>query len=148
MALKKIIPYSVLYPALLLLAVIGYFVSDYNSQQAEQKALENQKNFISDIAYVDLPRMNLTLSPSDAGKGGRVRLDLSLEVEKKNVGCLSRYQPRIADKLVNYIRQQDISSLRQADTRREFRSGLLEAVNKASYPVPIIDVVFKQLVFL
>ncbi len=148
MTVKKFFSYTAVYPILIVLAIVGYFLGGYGLEQAQQRDEDAQKTVISDIGYYNMPRMNLTLSPSEGGESGHVRIDLALEVEKKNMGRLDSFRPRIADRLVTYVRQQDISTLRETDTRRDFREGLLREANKASYPVPIIDIVFRQMVFL
>lgn len=132
---------------LLTMAVIGYFVGDYSIRQAQIKKEMQSQNFISDVGFYDLPRMNITMT-SEGGNSAYVRVDVSLKVLKSDVGRLTDYYPRINDRLLTFIRHQDINELRQPVTQKLIRADLLREANKASYPIPIMDIVFRQIVIL
>lgn len=104
--------------------------------------------FITDVSYLDLPRMSLTLGSTETGKSGRVTLDLSLEVDKKNAGRLANYQPLINDRLVSYTRAQDVEALRDPINQRMFRVGLLEETKHIPLPVPVMGIVIRRMTIL
>ena len=92
--------------------------------------------------------MNLTLT-SPAGHGtGRIRLDITLAVEKKFAGRLADVEPRINDRLVAYMRKLDFDDLSQPKATMWLRQKLLEEAATASWPLPIMDVVFQQFVIM
>ena len=146
---KKNIIYATIYVAFLLgLAVAGYLIGDHYGFSRAKMNAHNGTNFASDVSFYDLPRMNLTLSSLDGGKSGKVRIDMSLEISKKDLERMHDYQPRMCDRLVTFIRQQDIETLRNPRNQKVFHEELLQEANKVTSPIPIIDVVLRQMVFM
>jgi flagellar basal body-associated protein FliL len=132
---------------LLVLACVGYFYADYQIQIDHRHKAEEQR-FRSDVAYVSLPRMNLTLGSSDGHKIGRVRLDVSLAVEKKYLEKIQGAEPRIADRLVGYLQNVDFDELSQPKSTIWLHRRLLQEAAAASAPLPIMDIIFQQFVIL
>jgi len=129
------------------LAAIGYFVGDYSIREKAHK-IEMRSSVISaDTAFYDLPHMNITVT-SDTDSQNRIRIDMSLEVQKNDLTRLSSYEPRIVDHLITYLRHQDMEMLRQASKENDFKAQLLEETNKASYPVPVMDIIFRRFIVL
>jgi flagellar basal body-associated protein FliL len=128
------------------LAFIGYLYADFTIK-AERRHQAEEQRFRSDLAYIALPRMNLTL-PASAGQSGRVRLDLKLAVEKQYAVRLEDVEPRIAERIVEYMHTLDFDDLSQPKATRWLRKRLLEEASAASSPLPIVDVVFDQLLIL
>jgi flagellar basal body-associated protein FliL len=134
--------------ALVVLASVGYFYADYTIKADRQEKVLNQR-FRSDVAYVNLPRMNLTLpAVDDSHQSGRVRLEISLAVEKKYAGRIEDLQPRITDRLVTYIRTLNFDSLSEPKATLWLHQRLLEEATSASTPLPIVDVIFEKFVIL
>jgi flagellar basal body-associated protein FliL len=131
---------------LIILAGVGYLYADYKIQMARHDRLEEQR-FRSDVAYVNLPRMNLTVGSSTHGTG-RVRMDISLAVEKKYAGRIQDAEPRIADRLVEYMRNVDFDDLSQPRATVWLHKRLLEEASSASGSLPIMDVVLQQFIIL
>jgi flagellar basal body-associated protein FliL len=128
------------------LGCMAYFTDGYLGLNKLHKVGPDVR-FVSDVGYVDLPRMNLTLA-SGEGHTGRLSLDLSIEVEKKNAGRLQNYQPILSDRLISYTRALDIDELRKPQNQHVFRTELLEEAKSLSMPVPIVDVVIRRMVIL
>ncbi len=150
MKIRKINPFVIGYIlGLAFLAFLGYSAGDYTARVKEKQQIDLVKshNFTTDVAFVDLPRMNLTIA-STTGTAGRIRIDMSLEVEKKNLARVEDFQPIIMDRLVSYVQQLDAKDMRKANAPPNLRKELLEEVNKVSYPMPVLDVIFKQFVVL
>jgi flagellar basal body-associated protein FliL len=132
---------------LVLLAGVGYYFAGFTIQDEHHKMVAEQR-FRSDVSYVDLPRMNLTLSSLGGHQMGRVRIDISLAVEKKFIGRVVDVEPRISDRIVTYIRKLDFDDLSQPKATVWLRQRLLEEATAASSPLPIVDVVFQQFVIM
>jgi flagellar basal body-associated protein FliL len=146
MKARKINPFVVGYIlGLGFLAFLGYAVGDFTAemQQAKHQALITNPNFATDVSFVDLPRMNLTIA-SAAGSSGRIRIDMTLEVEKKNLARFEDYQPIITDHLISFVRQMDAEDMHKPNAAPTLRKELLKEVNRVAFPVPVLDVVFRQ----
>jgi flagellar basal body-associated protein FliL len=141
----RINPFLVAYlVALISLAVVGYYVADFEIKNVHEKSEE--KFFSTDLAFYDLPRINLILSAYGPNKSGKVRMDISLEVAEKDMQRLKDYQPRIMDTLVNYMRQFDVDEVSPPKVMALLHENLLNEVNLASKPVPIRNIVFREFV--
>lgn len=149
MKTRKINPFLISYIlGLAVLACLGYTVGDFTAQmQKKNKIVATNPHFATDVGFIDLPRMNLTL-PSAAGKTGRVRLDMTLEVDKQNMSRFEDYQPIITDRLVKYVRQLDAEDLHRPNAAPVLRKELLQEVNSISAPMPVIDIVFRQFLIM
>jgi flagellar basal body-associated protein FliL len=150
MKLRKINPFVIGYIVVLaLLAAMGYGVGDYTARMKEREAaaLTSQQHFISDIGYIDLPRMNMTIS-SSTGKTGKVRIDMTLEVEQKDMARFEDFEPIITDHLAKYVRQLDMEDLKRPSGVPNLRKELLKEINVISHPLPVFDIIFKQFVIL
>jgi len=133
--------------ALVLLAVLGYFAGDYTARMSEKRQAEiASQHFASDVSYIDLPSVNMSLSSSE-GDTGRIRIDMSIEVEKKYLSRIQDYQPLIADRLVNYMRNIPANEVRRANAVPKLRKNLLKEVNSVSR-MPVMDIIFRQFVIM
>ena len=128
------------------LACTAYMADGYLGLNKVHKKPENVR-FVTDVGYVDLPRMNLTLA-SGGGKTGKLSLDLSIEVEKKDAGRMQNYQPILSDRLITYTRALDIDELRNPMNQHMFRTELLEEAKSLTMPIPIVDIVIRRMVIL
>lgn len=148
MKAKRINPFLVAYVVCLMgLAVAGYMVGDYTIRAELHKTLR-QEYFTTDLALYDLPRININMTSNSKTNSNRLRVDVSLEVAKQDLAKLSRVQPRITDRLVTFMRKQDIEEVRPPTAMVWLHRVLLEEVNDASRPVPIRDIVFRQFIVL
>ena len=133
--------------ALVALAGVGYLYTDYAIQTERHQTAKDQR-FRSDVAYVNLPRMNLTLPAAENRQGGHIRIDISLAVEKKYAGRVEDMGPRITDRISNYVRNLDYDSLSEPKATLWLHKRLLEEATNASNPLPIVDVIFENFVIL
>ena len=136
---------------LTLLAVMGYVASDYTIRQQQARdaaARGSSPSFTTDVGFVALPRMNMTMTSSKGQATGRIRIDISLEVQQKDLARLEDYQPLITDRLISYVRKLDIEDIRRPNAVPNLRQDLLKQVNNASYPVPVLDIIFRQFVIM
>ncbi|MFY9287308.1 MAG: flagellar basal body-associated FliL family protein [Alphaproteobacteria bacterium] len=135
------------FAALLGLATMGYGVGDYTIRAHQKSQAAKNNNFTTDVAFLTLPRMNFSILSQD-GRPGRLRIDMTLEVEQKNIARLEDYQPRITDRLSTYVRRMDMDDIRRPNAAVSLRKQLLKEVNNASYPVPVMDIIFRQFVIM
>ncbi len=77
-----------------------------------------------------------------------MRIDISLAVEKKYAGRMEDIEPRIAERLGNYVRNLDFDDLSQPKATIWLHQELLEEASSASDPLPIVDVVFDKFIIL
>jgi len=148
MRINKMILFFAAYTfALLALAVVGYYALVDTPAKRIQAARENP-HFHSDIAYVDLPRITLTLTAPQSGRSGIVRMDIALEVEQKYVPVIEGASPKITDRLVAYSAHINYDDVTRPNATTRLRLDLLHQVNNASDPYPVKDVVFRQFVVM
>jgi len=133
--------------ALVGLAALGYLLSDYalHYQSAAQQTLD-KKNFVSDVSYVALPTMNMTVGAH--GASGQVRMDIGLEVKRQNAPYVEGFGPAINERIATYMQKLKKDDIKQLDTSPWLRKELLGEVNAAAFPYPVLDVVFRRLVIM
>jgi flagellar basal body-associated protein FliL len=132
--------------ALVALAFVGYKLGGY-TVEIEHQAVATKNTYASDVAYLSLPRMTMSITSVD-GQAGRLRMDISLEVEKKNMLQLEGVAPVISDRIISYVRKLDVDDMRSTNAVTKLRMDLLREVNSASFPFPVVDIVFRQFLVL
>ena len=105
-------------------------------------------HFASDVIYVDLPRVSVDVGSGSGKHPGKLRMDLSLEVERQYAAQLEDYAPRITERLVDYMSRLDFDALSQPQATQIIRKYLVEQANTAGSPVPVVNVIFRQYLFL
>ena len=140
---SRINPFLITYViALVGLAAVGYYVAHYEIHNDRQ---HQEKYFATDLAYYDLPRISLTLaSIGSSTASGKVRMDISLEVNEKDLDKLQDFQPRIMDTIINHMRQYDADDVKPSNVSSQLHENLLNVVNQASKPILIHNIVFRQ----
>ncbi|MGB9153147.1 MAG: flagellar basal body-associated FliL family protein [Alphaproteobacteria bacterium] len=128
-----------------MLSVLGYYVASKSSFVDSRPAPMTHK-FATDLAYYDMPRLTVALGSGD--QATRVRLDISLEVAKNDVGIVEGYQPRITARLNRFLTTLDPARIQEAGLMPWLRAEMLRQVNDAGAPVPVHDLLFRQLVVM
>jgi flagellar basal body-associated protein FliL len=128
------------------LAAVGYIYADYKVEATRHVSVVNKK-FETDVAYVDLPQMNLSIQSGD-GASGRVRINISIEVDKKYAAKVEDYAPRITDRIVTYMQKQDFDEINEPHASKWLKPRLVQITNTAMENVPIIDIIFRQFLIL
>lgn len=126
------------------LAWVGYNYADYTLRTDVQSKTNDA--IYSDVQYIDLPRMNLSVAGT--GGSGNLRMDISLEVEKKYASRIEGYRPHISDRIINYVRSMDGADISKPAAAAKMREQLLEEAKGGSFPYPIVDVIFRQYVVM
>jgi flagellar basal body-associated protein FliL len=98
------------------------------------------------MAYIDLPRINLQVG--DANNEVHMRLEISLEVAKKDLPIMQGYQPQITDRLNFFLAHMRPEQLRQPQNIPELRAAMLRLVNDMGAPVPVHDLMLRQMIVM
>lgn len=138
--------------SLVLIALMGYGVASqiwgsHTTTKPEKPAAKlDEKYFASDLALYDLPSIDVTL-PNNHGQTTHLRLDISLEVSKKDLDRLEGFKPRLTNRIMNYMQGQKLETIKTADALLGLHSQLLREVG-ITQPVPVHEVVFRQFMLL
>jgi flagellar basal body-associated protein FliL len=135
-----------------MLAALGYYALE-NANFFSTPEANASHGFHSDLAYYDLPRMTIAVgSGGEPGGGGaiapRVRIDIALEVAIKDVRVIDGYQPRITDRLTTFLSHLTPDQIEQPGSMPWLHEQMLKQVNSAASPVPVHDLMFRQLVVM
>ena len=132
--------------SLVTLALLAYLFTSRHDTAADGGSL--LKTYASDVSYVNLPRVSLNVGSGSGAHPGRLRMDLSLEVDKKYAAQLEGYVPRITEKLADYTRTLDFDEISQPQAAQLIRKFLIEQANTAGSPVPVLNVLFRQYIII
>lgn len=123
-----------------------YFYGDYALQKAHKQMKESGR-YQSDLSYVDLPRISVTLS-SDGQQSGTVRMDITLEVENKYAQQVEGLRPRITDRLIHYSKTLSYDELSQPNSIIWLKPDMLQEVRQATSPATVKDIIFREFIVL
>ncbi len=129
------------------LAIIGCYAI-HGADHAQSIASMPPHISQTPLAYCDLPRMTVSLGGSDSKTAPRIRLDIALEVASKDVLTIDSVQSRIADRLAAFLGQLSLKQIERPGSVAWLRDQMLKQVNSAGLPVPVHDLMFRQLVIL
>jgi flagellar basal body-associated protein FliL len=131
------------------LASLGYVEIGKLHEEQEKKARESVHEEVvataSNKALYRLPRMELTLPSFESGPH-HARIDISLEMDKGNIERFNDFQPRVSDRIIDFLRQQNVDEIRRPSFTPVLRSDLLKQINMASSPIPVTDIIFREFV--
>jgi hypothetical protein len=128
------------------LAIIGYYLAD-EVGLVHHRAPLTQK-FATDLAYYDLPRMMIGLNGNGEHGATHVRIDLSLEIAKKDVPILEGYQPRITDKVSDFLATISPDRMQEMQYMPWLHKEILKQVNASGSPAPVHDVILRQMLIM
>ena len=126
-----------------------YFYADYTlNTQMQKSKLQQNGRFQSDLSYVDLPRISLTLTSNldHHAHSGNIRMDITLEVENKYAARVAGNKSRITDRIIHYTQTLDYNELARPRSTVWLRPDLLQVVNGATDPTPVKDLIFREMV--
>lgn len=123
---------------LLLMCAIGYY--------------NGRSGFLTNIIpsssvgryFYDLRRATINVGGSFTTARGTIRMAVSLEIDEKDAKLIGGYAPRIMDQLQNFMSEVRIDDVRRAAGLEWLRRELLWEANKASGPVRILNVSFRE----
>ncbi|MDE1900483.1 MAG: flagellar basal body-associated FliL family protein [Alphaproteobacteria bacterium] len=139
--------YTVLFA---LLAVCGALLA---KERVENQRLQagfgtGQRGLVTDMAYCDLPRMTVSMHNPSSASAPYLRADLSLEVSRADEAIIEGYQPRIMEKLNILLSNVDMAEIQRDHALPQLRAAMLKAVNSSGIPVPVHDLLFRELVIM
>jgi len=126
------------------LAAFGYFAVDTDGHFRRPAPMNQQ--FTTDMTYYDLPRM--TLAVGQGKDETHVRIDITLEVAKKDLPILEGYQPQITDRLNVFFIALHPEQIRRFSTLPWLRGEMLQQVNNLSMPFPVHDLMLRQMIVM
>ena len=126
------------------LSVFGYYMAD-RSGLIRHAVPTVGHGFVSDMAYFDLPRITMSFGSSNAT---HLRVDIALEVARKDIPALEGYQPRITDKLNVFFSKVPLREIEDPAAMPFLRQEMLRQINGVTAPVPVHDLMLRQLVIM
>lgn len=143
---KKIVLLIVLPLLLVLGAGAGggyYYFLMSGPTQEELAALEEELNL--NVVYYDLPEMLINLN-NGGKKISYLKLRVSVELDApEDVARLESVLPRVIDNFQVFLREMRLEDLSGSAGLMRLKEELLIRVNLAAKPVPIRDVLFKEM---
>lgn len=140
---KKIV--LIVVPLLLVAAAAGYFLTRDRGpvdQAAVQRAAEAAA--ASNVVFYDLPDMLVNLSAAGT-RPSYLKVAVSLELPDQSVvERLRILEPRVVDQFQIYLRELRTADLRGSAGVARLREELLRRVRAAVEPVPVNDVLFRE----
>jgi flagellar basal body-associated protein FliL len=100
----------------------------------------------SNLVFYDLPRVSLSMA-SGGGGGGTMKLDLSLEVPKGQVGRIADFEPRIVEKIMFFMRRQSYEEFTKPGGARTLRTDLEHEIRDGAFPINIASISVRRMVF-
>ena len=126
------------------LAALGYVLLAHPFAAKPVNGDFANRGFVTDMTYVDLPR--LTTYVSAGGQSVHLRLDVALEVANKDSIRIQGETPQIAESLTVFLENVTPDQLRGNKTANWLRGEMLRVVNNVTAPVPVHDLLFRQFV--
>jgi hypothetical protein len=146
---RMLIVWSMVVGIFCLLALLGYLVAIDKSGYFHRYKLSH--HFESDVSYYYLPTVTLSTGGGDGGGGAkapRLRMQIGLGVATKDMDVLAGYEPRIIEKINDYMIKLRPSDVERADLASWLRGELLIQVNSSGVPFPVDNLYFMQLVVM
>jgi flagellar basal body-associated protein FliL len=100
-----------------------------------------------DLAYLHLPRISVAVG-SVGASSSHIKMDIALEVAAKDIAVLQGYEPRITDKINQFLGGLTAEEIERPSTTPWLRAEVLKQANTAGSPVPVTGIVFRSLVIM
>lgn len=131
------------------LATLGLWAGGYHLMKADaSNPFMHNRTFVTDTAYVNLPTVKLSLSKPTTLNQKDLRMEIALEVGQKNEKIAEGYVPRMVDHIVSFTQKYDFNSIKNPRDFEAFRKQMLQTIQEASGPIPIVDVTFRKFVMI
>lgn len=133
-----------------LLAWIGHLLADtgvnfiHGKETAKTSVYKNSA--ASNLVYYDLPRVSLSME-SGSTSSGTMKLDLSLEVPKGQVGRIADFEPRIVEKIMFFMQKQSYEQFNKPGGAKELRTSLEHEIRNGAFPIQIASINVRRMVF-
>lgn len=130
------------------LGLFGYMLLKQEQEIHQVAQVLATKKVVTDLSYYDLPRMTVAVNNVEGGSSSRLRVDISLEVARKDMVYVTSLQPHITAKLREKLANITVDRDELAHSVPVIRADLLHAINSEVMPVPVHDLLFRELVIM
>lgn len=130
----------------IILAVAGYFLAGrwgLLPARISSTSSSEATGLVPDWAYVDLPRMTVSLGHSATT---HMQVDISLEVAPKDVMVLEGYLPQIMDRFNLFLPHVKVDELSRPIGMYSLHKNMLWQVNNMGMPVSVHDLMLQNMV--
>jgi flagellar basal body-associated protein FliL len=137
----------VLAPALL--AWIGYVVFNPHGGKHLNQIGAQLEEFTGSTAqaYYDLPQLSLTVNSGGGDSTGVMKVDLSLEVSRRDLPRVPDFEPRIIARIVSYLHTKSYADMQDRFGMKELREGLVDEISRGAIPIKVSNVMVREMVF-
>lgn len=109
-------------------------------------AQEAKPAIATEAIYFDLPEMLVNLNSAGGRRANYLRVVVSLEVgSKEDLARIEQVKPRIVDNFQLFLRELRAEDLRGSAGMYRLKEELLTRANESAKPVPIKDVLFREM---
>lgn len=130
------------------LAAVGYHCLPKSGENIRVSKKE-APIVLTDVAYVDLPPVIVSVEARQGvSTTPRVRVDLALEVARKDREVVEGYQPYITERVGTMLRGLSPEEIESTRNIGWIRSEMLRAVNTAGAPAQVQGVIFRRFVLM
>jgi flagellar basal body-associated protein FliL len=103
----------------------------------------------ADLSYIDLPPVIISVGGDDDSRiNPRVRVDLALEVARKDREIVVGYQPYITERVGRMLGTLSTEEIAAPRNMSWIKSEMLQAINDAGAPAPVQAVIFRRFVLM
>jgi flagellar basal body-associated protein FliL len=107
---------------------------------------QNQQIAVVEKTYYKLP--SIVVDMTGSGKSSRVQFDISLEVARTDMRILEGYQPRITERLNDYLSNAHFDAFNHRNSLVRMRQEMLQEVNNAGAPVTVYDLILRKIIVM
>ena len=122
----------------------GLILAPESNSEKEKSQASDVPSLTSDIAFVPMEPLTISMPPSSKYKHLRFRGEL--EVATQHAGEVQTILPRIVDVLNSYLRALDISDIEEPAALARLRSQMLRRVQIVAGPGRVNDLLIMEFV--
>ncbi len=139
---------AIIYVAIpLFLAWLGYGAYNFSHVQTffRYGMAAQHHVIVGSKTLYDLPSMAVSMNTGGQGSG-TVKVDLSIEVNPKDLERLQDFEPHIMERIALYMNKKNFNDMRGTSNMRVLREGLVEEIDHGALPITVTDVVIRKMV--
>ncbi|MFA5040908.1 MAG: flagellar basal body-associated FliL family protein [Bdellovibrionales bacterium] len=131
------------------LGSVGYFMADkweaISKNPFSAASYFRSPEAASVLTFVDLPRMTVSLGNSAISQ---MSVNISLEVESRDMMVLEGYMPQILDKFNLFLPRVNIEEISKPPGLFMLRKNMLWQVNNLGMPIRVHDLLLQNLIIM
>jgi flagellar basal body-associated protein FliL len=129
----------------LALAGVGAYFADRAGLLSASSPASTARASKADRANVSLPRMTVSFG---SGPGKRMQINVSLEVERKDVSVVEGYLPQIVDRLNVFFPKVKMEEVGKPRAMFLLHKDMLWQINNIGMPFVVHDLMIQNLVIM